>query len=188
MAGRNWKALQLHEEIRTSSRTTSNSLWQIDKTSSVQSVCLHWKLVDSIWMEMFSPLSEIYKVMEWKTNEFLSNCLNIRFIQMYISRISHPYTSYVCTKFETDSSVRSKVIRGPKIPVWCENNSQLPPIQINLWSVRKNGNGMRHGTLSGGSGSSKITYFVSPNLPIHYVTFMGLSRRLRGVYKEHPPL
>ena len=31
---------------------------QIDKTSSVQSVCLHWKLVDFIGMEMFSPLSE----------------------------------------------------------------------------------------------------------------------------------
>ena len=173
MAGRNWKALLLHKEIHTSSRTTSNSVRQIDKTSSVQRQrfhsnqasfhdehplpnqftqalymlytyqvtyqvrshldpdknpvssrrprglsdvnpkrtpssakrtpssflcllsfqCLHWKLVDFIWMEMFSQLSEIYKVMEWKTNEFLSNCWNIRFIQMYISRISHPYTT-----------------------------------------------------------------------------------------------
>jgi len=30
-----------------------------DNASSVQSVCLHWKLVDFIWMEMFSLLSEM---------------------------------------------------------------------------------------------------------------------------------
>jgi len=45
---RNWKALQLHKEIHTSSRTTSRSVRQVDKTRSVQSVCLHWKWVDFI--------------------------------------------------------------------------------------------------------------------------------------------
>jgi len=53
-----WKALQHHQEIRTSSRITSNSIRQVDKTRRVQCVCLHWKWVDSIWMEMFFPLSE----------------------------------------------------------------------------------------------------------------------------------
>jgi len=27
-----------------------------------------------------------------------------------------------------------------------------------------------------------------PNLPIHYITFMGLQRRLRGAYIGAPPL
>jgi len=45
---------------------------------------------------------------------------------------------------------------------------------------------MRRVTWPGGRGHiSGIRY---PNLPIHYITFMGLRWRLRGVYMENPPL
>jgi len=48
---------------------------------------------------------------------------------------------------------------------------------------------MRGVTWPGGRGSSETTFGISdPKLPIHYITFMGLQRRLRGVYMGAPPL
>ena len=57
------------------------------------------------------------KVMEWKTNEFLSNCWNIRFIQMYISRISHPYTDYTHQRFVCYFNINFKWIKNEWILV-----------------------------------------------------------------------
>jgi len=50
----------------------------------------------------------------------------------------------------------------------------------------KIGNAMRRVTWPGGRGSSKTIWNQRPNLPIHYITFMGLRWRLKGVYMGAP--
>jgi len=45
-----------------------------------------------------------------------------------------------------------------------------------------------HVTRWKGVNRNHIFGISDPNLPIHYVTFMGLQRRLRGVYMGAPPI
>ena len=49
---------------------------------------------------------------------------------------------------------------------------------------------MRGVMCPGGRGviRNHILGISDPNLPIHYITFMGLQRRLRGVYVGAPPM
>jgi len=48
------------------------------------------------------------------------------------------YVLYVCTKFESDSSIRSKVIRVPKFRNW-DTWPRPRPLRVVLWSTRRRG-------------------------------------------------
>ena len=78
-------------------------------------------------------------------------------------------------QFEAGSSIRSKVMRGPKISKLGHvtlSHTPFEPSRDRVVGVIRN----------------HIFGISDPNLPIHYITFMGLQRRLRGVYMGATPL